>query len=199
VDPAFEGSVVVRRYRAQEEIKAGCEACLAEIASLTPAGGRASVLLLGRYRYLRPEALAGWTGSFASLDIEFKTVHAAKGLQADYVIVLGLQSGRYAFPSEIADDPLLQLVLPSAESFSNAEERRLFYVALTRARHRVYLLSSVYAPSSFVKELMQDDCLKDAVLIAGEMNEARPARDWSQASGSDGWRQARQGSVCIPA
>ncbi|MCI0419588.1 MAG: ATP-binding domain-containing protein [Acidobacteria bacterium] len=76
------------------------------------------------------------------------------------MILLGMHTGRYAFPSEISDDPLLELVMPEAESFSNAEERRLFYVALTRARHRVYLLGSCYRPSAFLTELVEDESLR---------------------------------------
>jgi len=91
------------------------------------------------------------------LDITFKTVHSSKGLQADFVIILGLETGFYAFPAEISDDPLLQLVMPQAEYFENAEERRLFYVAMTRARHGVYVLGSEYFPSPFLSELMDDE------------------------------------------
>src|SRR5262245_14341790 len=64
-----------------------------------------------------------------------------------------MQGGKLGFPSQIADDPLLELVMPQPEVFPHAEERRLFYVALTRARHRVYLLVSKYLPSSFADEL----------------------------------------------
>jgi DNA helicase-4 len=129
-------------------------------ADLGPSGERASVFLLARYRHQRPEVLDKWRTEFRSLELTFKTVHSSKGLQADYVIVLGMHTGRYAFPSEISDDPLLELVLPYAESFPNAEERRLFYVAMTRARHRVYLLGGIggsYAPSAFLTELVDDD------------------------------------------
>ena len=73
------------------------------------------------------------------------------------MILPGLHTGSYAFPSEISDDPLLQLVMPQAESFPNAEERRLFYVAMTRARHGVYLLGSRYLPSAFLTELENDN------------------------------------------
>lgn len=126
-------------------------------ANLGPSGKRASVFLLGRYKHQKPEVLDKWSTGFRSLELTFKTVHSSKGLQADYVVVLGMHTGRYAFPSEISDDPLLELVMPNAESFPNAEERRLFYVAITRARHRVYLLGGSYAPSAFLTELVDDD------------------------------------------
>ena len=60
------------------------------------------------------------------------------------------------FPSEIVDDPLLDLVLPKPEKFEHAEERRLFYVALTRARHSVTILADRAKPSVFVRELIED-------------------------------------------
>ena len=71
------------------------------------------------------------------LRVEFSTAHRAKGREADYVIVLNLNDGRWGFPSKVDDDPLLELVLPplSGGAFPFAEERRLFYVAMTRARN----------------------------------------------------------------
>jgi DNA helicase-4 len=74
-------------------------------------------------------------------------------LQADFVILIGLHTRNNAFPSEIADDPLLQMVMPEPEVYPHAEERRLFYVALTRAKHRVYLLGGKYTPSCFLSEI----------------------------------------------
>lgn len=159
-DSTSQGVVVVRRYGKLEEMVEECEASLAEIAKTVTNGKRASVFLLARYRHQKPDALDQWKSRFRSLDIAFRTAHSSKGLQADYVIVLGLHTGRYAFPSEISDDPLLQLVMPQAESFPNAEERRLFYVAMTRARHRVYLLGSNYSPSAFLKEIDDDASLR---------------------------------------
>lgn len=115
-----------------------------------------SVLLLGRYRHLMPDNLSGMRREFPHLDISFKTIHASKGLEADHVIVLGLFRGRTGFPSEIVDDPLLGLVSPEAEPFENAEERRVMYVALTRARHTVTLMTSASKQSAFVTEMLDD-------------------------------------------
>ena len=88
------------------------------------------------------------------LSIEFKSVHRSKGLEADYVFVLGMNSGAYAFPSSIEDDPLLEMVMPAKEEYPCAEERRLFYVALTRARHGVVLLTKRSRMSRFIPELL---------------------------------------------
>lgn len=118
--------------------------------------GEASVLLLGRYRFVQPENLAELVTQFPRLRLRFMTVHRSKGLEADHVVILRANRGRMGFPSEIVDDSLLDLVLPEPERFEYAEERRLFYVALTRARHSVTIMADQDAPSSFVTELQSD-------------------------------------------
>lgn len=119
-------------------------------------GRRATVLLLGRYRYLAPSNLPQLRRQFPELDISFRTIHSSKGLEADHVIMLNLYRGRTGFPSEIVDDPLLSLVSPEAEPYENAEERRVMYVALTRARRTVTLMGSASKQSAFVTELLAD-------------------------------------------
>ncbi|MCP5015830.1 MAG: hypothetical protein GY938_11275 [Ketobacter sp.] len=115
-----------------------------------------SLLILARYNHQLPDA----TGLSALAKIwpgEVKqplTVHRSKGLEADYVIITGLTANKYGFPSEIEDDPLLDLVLADSDSYPNAEERRLFYVALTRARKQVHLVVDALRPSVFAQELL---------------------------------------------
>ena len=116
--------------------------------------GTASVLLLGRYRHLRPRNMGRLAQRYPGLRLAYRTVHRSKGLEADYAVVLGLCSGKHGFPSEITDDPLLDLVLAAPEAHPNAEERRLLYVAITRARRQVYLLAEGGPPSSFARELL---------------------------------------------
>ena len=120
-------------------------------------GGKADVLVLSRYRALRPKDLEELAARYENLSVSFKTVHASKGLEADYVVVLGMCGGRRAFPVEMTDDPVLALVLAEQERYPNAEERRLLYVAITRARRQVFLLVDRGAPSSFARELMGGD------------------------------------------
>ena len=112
-----------------------------------------SVLLLGRYRHLQPQNLSSLARQYPGLHFTYKTVHGSKGLEADYVVVLGVCSGKHGFPSEMTDDPLLDLVLAAPESHPNAEERRLLYVAITRARRQAFLLAEGGPPSSFATEL----------------------------------------------
>ncbi len=117
--------------------------------------GTSDVLVLGRYRHLRPQNMGGLARRYSRLGISYMTVHRSKGLEADYVVVLGLCSGKFSFPAEIADDPLLDLVLAAPEGYRNAEERRLLYVALTRARRQAFLLADNGPPSSFAEELIE--------------------------------------------
>ena len=143
---------VMQYGRGDEDSTLG--AALNEIRKMS--SGSAGVLLLGRYRFVEPDNLAELSSAFPGLSIRFKTVHASKGLEADHVIILRADSGRIGFPSEIADDPLLDLVLPEPEAFDHAEERRLFYVALTRARKSVTILADRENPSVLVRELLDD-------------------------------------------
>lgn len=129
---------------------------------------KTSILLLGRYNFLR-DGLS-WSKAnfeFPNFDIKFKTVHSAKGLEADYVIVMGMNEGRYGFPSEIVDDPILNAVLSESEDYPHAEERRLFYVALTRARHAVHLVIDRASPSSFFSEIKNSHGLVELLGAAG--------------------------------
>jgi len=136
---------------------------------VTQGSEKASVLLLGRYEK-DSGMIAGsqyFAGSYnqsskaydytykgnTGLKINFLTAHSSKGLEADYAVILNGNSGTYGFPSEISDDPLLNFVLSKADHFPNGEERRLFYVALTRARKHVHILSSEEQPSKFVQEI----------------------------------------------
>ena len=120
----------------------GLERALREIVNLSPRDAQAtSVLLLGRYRDSRkvlqeadiPPRLRGL--------VRFRTVHSAKGLEADFVVVLDLIDKRRGFPSRVEDDPLLDLEAPPTEIFLDAEERRVFYVALTRGRRGAWLIA----------------------------------------------------------
>lgn len=90
---------------------------------------------------------------YPHLPVEFLTVHRSKGLQADYTNILNCVSGQYGFPSEHADDPILNLLLSKSDQFRNGEERRLFYVALTRAKKKTFITTNTTYKSKFVNEI----------------------------------------------
>ncbi|WP_093359601.1 UvrD-helicase domain-containing protein [Tropicimonas isoalkanivorans] len=145
---------VVTVSKGEDEVKLN-EVLASLSAAVPPEDKPATVLLLGRYRFIEPD-MPDLRRRFRRLKISFKTIHASKGLEADHVILLNADSGRTGFPSEIVDDPLLSLVSPEEEAFQNAEERRVMYVAMTRARHTLTILASNARPSSFVTELRKD-------------------------------------------
>lgn len=88
-----------------------------------------------------------------SVDITYLTVHRSKGLEADNVIILNMKNSRSGFPNQIVDDPIINLLRNTNETFPFAEERRLFYVAITRTRNRTYLLVPMSKASRFVDDL----------------------------------------------
>ena len=139
--------------------------------------GQQTVLVLGRYRQRRGELPT--PPRRGSPRVEFSTVHGAKGREADYVIVLDLNDGRWGFPSKVEDDPLLELVMPpvSGGAYPFAEERRLFYVAMTRARKGAYLVTDPVQPSTFVTELLKEsDELRQIGQLAPECPRCRRGR-----------------------
>lgn len=125
-----------------------------------------SVLLLGRYSfddyYLSFMYKSVKEGNrffyiIGDRKIEFLTVHKSKGLEADYVIVLQCNKDTYGFPSLVSDDPVLNYVLTKSDQYPYGEERRLFYVAITRAKVKTYILYDRRFPSVFVDEFLHPE------------------------------------------
>ena len=121
------------------------------------------VCILGRYNDDKDYVPANWRATCSGLiDVSFLTVHRSKGTEADYVILPAMVSQRRgrSFPSTITDDPVLSLVMPAGDSYLFAEERRLFYVGLTRARRSVMMYTVKNRISVFLKELVQEGALE---------------------------------------
>ncbi|ENF6039662.1 DNA helicase IV [Citrobacter amalonaticus] len=131
------------------------DALLDKISGYAKADER--ILVLARYHHLKPASLEKAATRWPKLQLDFMTIHASKGQQADYVIIVGLQEGSDGFPAPARESIMEEALLPVVEDFPDAEERRLLYVALTRARHRVWLLYNKATPSRFVEDLKDLD------------------------------------------
>lgn len=121
--------------------------------------GKLKVFIVGRYNNDRAYVPAQWQSRFgATLEVSFITAHRSKGAEADHVILPAmLERG---FPNLRADDPVLALAMPSGDTFPLGEERRLFYVALTRARRSVAMFTVTGRRSSFLSELVQQGAVE---------------------------------------
>lgn len=139
---------------------------LSSIDGKRPPDEKWSVLILGRYNFLKPDDLDTIASSFINLTVEFMTVHKSKGLEADAVVVLGLKNERYGFPGAIETDPLMALIIPGEDEYQNAEERRVLYVAMTRAKEYLLLCTDSLSPSSFIEELSDKSFYPEVSSIA---------------------------------
>lgn len=122
-----------------------------------------SIFLLGRYSFddyylsFKFESIKEGNRFYYMINnrkIEFLTVHKSKGLEADYVILLQCNKDVYGFPSLVSDDPVLNYVLTQSDQYPFGEERRLFYVAITRAKEKTIVMYDNRYPSVFVDEFL---------------------------------------------
>lgn len=88
-----------------------------------------------------------------NMELKFVTAHRAKGLEADFCIILNCNRGRHGFPANQPEEAVLSLLLSSADNFEHGEERRLFYVAMTRARRHTVFICDPERTSPFVSEI----------------------------------------------
>lgn len=139
-----------------------------------------SILLLGRFSFdgenLERSGLFEYVDygnkirsvKYPKLNISFMTAHASKGLGYDNVIVVNGKNETFGFPSKIEDDPVLSFVIKGDRSIDYAEERRLFYVAMTRTKNRVFFIAPEQNPSEFLLEIKRD---YKNVILHGNWNE----------------------------
>lgn len=139
------------------------------------AGVRSSVLVLSRFSFYLPTRaeLSHLKVEYPTLSLESLTIHRSKGQEADYVILLPVVSGKFGLPSEKVSHPLLEALLPKGENYPHAEERRLFYVAVTRARHQVFIITDMTKGSVFVEELLEGDYVLDTEQFAPSIKQLR--------------------------
>ncbi|WP_028205221.1 UvrD-helicase domain-containing protein [Paraburkholderia nodosa] len=155
---------VIRAFQVGQrgELRAAIDSVLEElhrgvVEGAIPPGkdGIVTVFVLGRYNKEESYVPSNWNARYGRhIALTFMSIHRSKGAQADYVILPGMLSS--SFPSTRVDDPVLAMAMPSGDAYPLGEERRLFYVALTRARRSVVLLTVRGEASSFLDELVKD-------------------------------------------
>ena len=169
--------IIMLRYN--REIGIAIKSAIEEI--VVSNGENTKIMLLGRnnfdinvldsnpefevYKKLKPVKIQ--YQKYPDVELFFLTTHSSKGLEADNVIIINLENKLLGFPNKIADDPILSLVLTDSDSFDSAEERRLFYVAITRTRNSAYLIVPDKNRSAFVEELVKTFNIKE-VISSGE-------------------------------
>lgn len=152
-------------YKPMVSLAAQIESVIGDI--IKEYGEKSSILLIGRYNYdmyklnntKRFSELPNnrvKSEAYPNANITFMTAHSSKGLGFDNVILINMFEGKFGFPCQIEDDPIMKLVTYEDTSIPYAEERRLFYVAMTRTKNRVYIMTPQKRPSRFLIELIKD-------------------------------------------
>ena len=169
---------------------------LADIATIN---SNAKVLVLGRNRRDIDAFICKYIQVFdyktikhfdyPNLKISYSTVHASKGLESDFVILISGEDAQNGFPNKTEDDNILTLLLGKKNNYEYAEERRLFYVALTRTKSVAYLLSDKRRPSDFIQEI------KNKCYILEDESEAKEEREYLCPWCKSGYLIVRKSSV----
>ncbi len=153
--------VIIYNYEKKQYAKV-VDNCIKKI--VLEYGDDSSILLIGRYNFDKYHLLKSKlfyeyeqdkikSLNYPNVLITFLTAHSSKGLGFDNVIILNGTDGIYGFPSQVKNDPIMDIVKIKDNSFQHAEERRLFYVALTRTKNKVHIIAPKNNPSSFLIEL----------------------------------------------
>ena len=95
---------------------------------------------------------------YKGINMKYLTIHSSKGLEEECVVIINLKDDTIGIPNKIKDNELLKFINNNLDIYPYEEERRLFYVALTRTKSDVYMLVDKKHPSIFVKELIKDNC-----------------------------------------
>ena len=88
-------------------------------------------------------------------NINYSTIHRSKGLEADNILLINITNNTNGLPSTVKNDYLIDLLLNDSNE-NYFEERRLFYVALTRTKNKVFIVYEKENSSLFLKELLKD-------------------------------------------
>jgi superfamily I DNA/RNA helicase len=146
IKPKNKNTLYLYEYKDKKKIDDHIEGVLQLISKNI--NEQKSLLILSRYSFYKSKKLDYFIGKYPMLNISFETIHGAKGLEADYVIVTHMESGKFGFPSEQSAVDL--------DDYPYAEERRLFYVALTRAKEKLFFIANSNKPSIFIEEISKE-------------------------------------------
>ena len=163
------------------------ESLIGEILELNRREGKStnsSILLIGRFNFDARNLCYSkdfvydenngkiFSKKYPNVKLEFLTAHSSKGLGYDNVVIINARNEIYGFPSKIDDDPVMKYVVKDDTSVEYAEERRLFYVAMTRTKNRVFIVTPEKHPSEFILELIKD---YPNITVNGELNKDNTA------------------------
>ena len=144
----------IQIYRAKEMESDGVDYLVAKVKALQADGINPEdiLVLYRRSKMYQPywDAL-----KVAGLKVTSKTIHASKGLEAKIVFIIGLSDGSGGFPDIWLDDAIFRVIKDVKYDMLMEEERRLFYVALTRAKDELYLITQLGSESQFIDEIPQ--------------------------------------------
>lgn len=142
----------VRIYLYKKDICSIFESILKEL--ILEYGRDKSILVLGRFKkdFDKISDVFNYYRNIKKIKIDYLTVHSSKGLGYDNVILINGENGEFGFPCSKNEPVIRRELLPKEERIY--EERRLFYVALTRTKNCIYILSYKKNKSDFVKELL---------------------------------------------
>jgi DNA helicase-4 len=177
VTPAYGAVLQAFQVASRDRLVGAVEQYLAQLhqqllTGQVPPGreGKVTVFVLGRYNADRAMLPATWRARHGQhMEVSFLTAHRSKGTEADYVILPGMLDRR--FPNTRADDPVLALAMPESDAYPLGEERRLFYVALTRARRSVAMFTVQGRRSSFLTELVNDGAVRVTSMAGDAIHE----------------------------
>lgn len=177
VDKTKDATIQILEYGKDEDSEEVLAAEIDALAGIAKTEQRIlRIFLLGRYNHLRPGPLPhGRNGIPVRWISSSSHFTDPKALRQISFFSWGVNSGPYSFPSEIVkNDPLLDLVLPVPEAFEYSEERRLFYVGLTRAKRRTYVLTKKSRISRFIQELLKPQHRGTVIYRSGKVEGDHP-------------------------
>ena len=156
-----EHKIVVFAGNSEEE---NIQFCLDKVKELQDEGLTNEDIL---FLYRRSKMYSPYFFRFRNenIKVQSKTIHAAKGLEAKVVFILGLTEGNGGFPDIWLEDRIFQVIKRANHDLLVEEERRLFYVAITRAKDKLFLITEKSKESSFLKEIPDIFTVKTSIPI----------------------------------